>query len=189
MNPYYADDRVTLYGGDALAVLASLPDASVDAVITDPPYGLADLPPATVAKALAAWLSGDREHVPDGRGFMGREWDKFVPPPAVWDECARVLKPGGHLLAFAAPRTADLMGLSIRLAGLEVRDSLHWIYGSGFLTSPRVMTCRRRSTRQPGLSARSVAAIRHRAIMTTRHGSQAASWGARPMCKMRTRRR
>jgi site-specific DNA-methyltransferase (adenine-specific) len=62
---------------------------------------------------------------------MGREWDRFVPPPAVWDECLRVLKPGGHLMAFAAPRTADLMTLSIRLAGFEIRDSLHWIYGSG----------------------------------------------------------
>ena len=63
---------------------------------------------------------------------MGREWDKFVPPPGIWDECFRVLKPGGHMLVFAAPRTADLMGLSIRLAGFEIRDSLHWLQGAGF---------------------------------------------------------
>jgi hypothetical protein len=62
---------------------------------------------------------------------MGLEWDAFVPPPAVWDECLRVLKPGGHLVAFAGSRTYDLMGLSIRMAGFEIRDSLAWLYGSG----------------------------------------------------------
>ena len=65
-------------------------------------------------------------------GFMGHEWDAFVPPVAVWDECLRVLKPGGHLLAFAGSRTHDLMTLGIRLAGFEIRDSVAWLYGSGF---------------------------------------------------------
>jgi hypothetical protein len=63
---------------------------------------------------------------------MGRAWDAFVPPPAVWDECLRVLKPGGHLLAFAGSRTADLMGMSVRLAGFEIRDTITWHYGNGF---------------------------------------------------------
>src|SRR5699024_6885188 len=76
--------------------------------------------------------SGDRNHVPTGRGFMGKSWDAFVPPPAVWDECMRVLKPGGHMVVFAGSRTQDLMGLSIRLAGFEIRDSMAWLYGSGF---------------------------------------------------------
>ena len=65
-------------------------------------------------------------------GFMGKSWDSFVPPPAVWEECMRVLKPGGHMAVFAGARTQDLMGLSIRLAGFEIRDTLGWIYGSGF---------------------------------------------------------
>src|SRR5690606_12785739 len=69
--------------------------------------------------------------VPDGKGFMGRSRDAFVPPPAVWDECLRVLKPGGHLLAFAGSRTADLMGLSVRMAGLAIRDTIMWVCGSG----------------------------------------------------------
>src|SRR5699024_2385876 len=56
----------------------------------------------------------------------------FVPPPAVWEECMRVLKPGGHMAVFAGARTQDLMGLSIRLAGFEIRDTLGWVYGSGF---------------------------------------------------------
>lgn len=123
---------VDLRFGDALAVLRELPDASVDAVVTDPPYGLAQHRPDVVTAAVVAWAQGDRERVPDGRGFMGRDWDAFVPPPAVWDECLRVLKPGGHLVAFAGSRTADLMGLSIRMAGFEIRDGLQWIYGSGF---------------------------------------------------------
>lgn len=131
MEPYYADADIQLHLGSVLDVLPTLADASVDAVVCDPPYGLTDLPADTVTQALTAWLSGDRAHVPTGKGFMGKEWDRFVPPPAVWDECLRVLKPGGHLLAFAGSRTIDLMTLSIRLAGFEIRDSIDWIYGSG----------------------------------------------------------
>lgn len=71
-------------------------------------------------------------HSSTSKGFMGKTWDGFVPPPAVWSECLRVLKPGGHMAVFAGARTQDLMGLSIRLAGFEIRDTLGWIYGSGF---------------------------------------------------------
>jgi site-specific DNA-methyltransferase (adenine-specific) len=131
--PYWSDDAVTLYSGDCLGVLPTLPESSVDAVVTDPPYALTELSITLVLEAISAWMRGDREYVPDGPGgFMGRRWDRFVPPPGVWDECMRVLKPGGHLLAFAAPRTYDLMCLSVRIAGFEIRDSIHWIYGSGF---------------------------------------------------------
>ena len=63
---------------------------------------------------------------------MGKDWDSFVPPPAVWEECYRVLKPGGHMAVFAGTRTQDLMGLSVRLAGFEIREQLNWIYGTGF---------------------------------------------------------
>ncbi|MGO1851893.1 MAG: DNA-methyltransferase [Microbacteriaceae bacterium] len=118
--------------GDALAELARLPDRSVDAVVTDPPYGLAQLPARKVAVALAHWLDGDDRYVPSGgRGFMGEAWDRFVPPPAVWRQCLRVLKPGGHLAVFAGTRTQDLMGLSLRLAGAELRDALAWAHGQG----------------------------------------------------------
>lgn len=131
MIPYFEDYSIRLYLEDCLGVLPSLPNASVDAVICDPPYGLANHHPTVVAETLAAWLAGDRTRMPSGGGFMGRSWDSFVPPPAVWDECLRVFKPGGHLIAFAGARTVDLMALSIRLAGFEVRDGLSWIYGSG----------------------------------------------------------
>lgn len=122
-----------LFHGDCLDVLRGMPDCSVDSIVTDPPYGLSNTSPAQVADALKAWVSGDVNTVPAKRGgFMGKDWDSFVPPPAVWVECLRVLKPGGHMLVFAGSRTQDLMGLSIRLAGFEMRDSLAWIYGSGF---------------------------------------------------------
>ena len=121
-----------VFAGSCLDRLRELPDESVDAVVTDPPYGLSNTDPGHVSDALVRWVSGERDFIPDGKGFMGKAWDAFVPPPAVWDECLRVLKPGGHVLAFAGSRTFDLMALSIRLAGFEIRDSVAWLYGSGF---------------------------------------------------------
>ena len=117
---------------DCLAALRDMPDASVDAVVTDPPYGLSNTTPAQVADTITRWVTGDREYLPSKVGFMGHEWDGFVPPVAVWDECLRVLKPGGHLLAFAGSRTQDLMGLAVRLAGFEIRDSIAWLHAQGF---------------------------------------------------------
>ena len=122
----------TIHNGDCIETMKAMPPESVDAIVCDPPYGLSNTTPAQVADTITKWAGGDRGHVPTGRGFMGKSWDAFVPPPAVWDECMRVLKPGGHMVVFAGSRTQDLMGLSIRLAGFEMRDSLAWLYGSGF---------------------------------------------------------
>ena len=123
---------VDVWNGDALDVLAQLPDASISACITDPPYGLNRLPTGKVTDTVARWVGGQRDYVPGGAGFMAAHWDRFVPPPALWDEVFRVLKPGGHLFCFAAPRTQDLMGLSVRLAGFELRDEiLAWCFGGG----------------------------------------------------------
>lgn len=123
--------RAKVYQGDCLELLRLMPDCSVDAVVTDPPYGLSDHKPGEVEACLAAWLAG-KEYRPNKRGFMGRSWDAWVPGPEVWRECLRVLKPGGHLLAFFGTRTQDIGTLAIRLAGFEVRDSIAWVYGSGF---------------------------------------------------------
>lgn len=105
--PFYDDGAVTVFLGDCLDVLRTLPDASVDAVVTDPPYEL---------------------------GFMGKSWDAsgIAYDPALWAEVLRVLKPGGHLLAFGGTRTYHRMVCAIEDAGFEVRDSINWIYGSGF---------------------------------------------------------
>ena len=118
-----------LHLGPCLDLLRSLPDASVDAVVTDPPYGLGRPPPPR--EVLAAWLAGE-EYRPRGGGFMGQEWDSFVPGPETWSECYRVLRPGGHLVAFGGTRTIDWMALAVRLGGFEVRDMIGWTYFSGF---------------------------------------------------------
>ena len=114
--------------GDCLEVLRTMPDNSVDAVVTDPPYGLSREP--DIEEVLRHWLAGD-DYNHRGGGFMGKEWDSFVPGPAVWREVCRVVKPGGHILCFAGTRTVDLMGISLRLGGFEIRDCLQWLYGSG----------------------------------------------------------
>jgi len=109
--------------------MSLLSDNSVDAVVTDPPYGLNREPDCT--EVVSRWLRGDDYSSP-GRGYMGRSWDSFVPGPSTWREALRVLKPGAHLLAFGGPRTYDLLTVALRLAGFEVRDSIHWVYGSGY---------------------------------------------------------
>lgn len=115
--------------GDCLDHLRSLADESVDACVTDAPYGLGKEPP--IVDVMTAWLAGE-VYKPRGAGFMGREWDAYVPGPEVWREVFRVLKPGGHLLSFFGTRTYDVGTLSIRLAGFEVRDQIDWLYGQGF---------------------------------------------------------
>lgn len=124
--------------GDSLEVLKALPDACVDAVVTDPPYGLSREP--DIAEVMRHWLNGDRyEH--GGAGFMGTSWDSFVPGPEYWREVRRVMRPGAHLLAMSGTRTWDLLSIAIRFAGFENRDTLNlqggppalsWLHGQGF---------------------------------------------------------
>ena len=102
---YYADELVTLYHGDCIEVMRGMVDGCVDAIVTDPPYGL---------------------------GFMGRAWDALPPGYDFAVECLRVLKPGGHMLAFGGTRTWHRLAVAIEDAGFEIRDSIAWMYGSGF---------------------------------------------------------
>lgn len=115
--------------GDCVERMAEMEEASVDSIVCDPPYGLSREP--DIAEVLNHWLAGD-DYKHRGGGFMDNTWDSFVPGPSTWREAFRVLKSGGHLLAFAGSRTVDLMGISIRMAGFEIRDSLLWLYGAGF---------------------------------------------------------
>ena len=110
--------------------LAMLPDNSVDAIVCDPMYGLGKEPDALAM--LQAWMNG-KDYVHKSKsGFMGKEWDAFVPQPSMWRECWRVLKPGGYLLAFAGTRTQHLMALGLQISGFEIRDMIAWVYGSGY---------------------------------------------------------
>jgi len=104
-------------------------ESSVDSIVTDPPYGLSKQPDMT--EVLRHWLAGD-DYTHTGGGFMGKSWDSFVPGPSVWREALRVLKPGGYALVFAGSRTQDLMSISLRLAGFEIRDTAFWLYATGF---------------------------------------------------------
>ena len=115
-----------------MQVLKDLENNSIDSVVSDPPYGLSQISTQVFNECMLKWCTDDRSFMPSSKGFMGKSWDSFVPPPSLWDEVYRVLKPGGHALIFAGSRTQDLMGLSLRLAGFEIRDCIQWIYGSGF---------------------------------------------------------
>jgi DNA modification methylase len=97
--------KTNFFLGDCLDVLKTFDDNSFDSIVTDPPYGLS---------------------------FMGKKWDYDVPSVEIWVECFRVLKPGGHLLAFAGTRTQHRMAVRIEEAGFEIRDMIAWVYGSGF---------------------------------------------------------
>lgn len=118
-----------IYAHDCLDGMRSIADNSVDAIITDSPYGLGKEPKPEAL--LRDWLEKGYSVI-KGRGFMGNEWDAFVPQPIIWKEAYRILKPGGYLLSFFGNRTYDWGALAIRLAGFEIRDCIQWIYGSGF---------------------------------------------------------
>jgi len=126
---YYKTQSGKLYNGDAMEVLKTIPDNTFTAVITDPPYGLSDHNENVIREVMLKWLSGEDDYVPKKKGFMGKAWDGFVPPPALWREVYRVMKPGATALVFSGTRTYDLMTLSLRLAEFEIKDTLMWLYG------------------------------------------------------------
>jgi len=100
-----------IYCGDCTELLKHLDDNSIDSIVTDPPYG---------------W------------SFMGKKWDYDIPPIEIWQECLRVLKPGGHILSACGTRTYHRMAVAIEDAGFEIRDLIAWVYGSGFPKSLNV---------------------------------------------------
>lgn len=120
---------VEITNAECMAHLHTLPADSYHACICDPPYGLSKEP--DIREVLTHWLAGDA-YTHGGSGFMGKSWDSFVPGPELWREVFRVLKPGAYLMAFASTRTADLMSVSIRLAGFECHPFIAWVFGSGF---------------------------------------------------------
>lgn len=96
-----------LYVDNCIDVISRLPDESIDSIVTDPPYEL---------------------------GFMGKAWDStgIAYSIELWRQCLRVLKPGGHMLAFSGSRTYHRMAVAIEDAGFDIRDQIMWVYGSGF---------------------------------------------------------
>jgi site-specific DNA-methyltransferase (adenine-specific) len=123
------DNNMKILHGNNIELLKSIPDNSIDAVVTDPPYGLGKEPNAELL--MQDWIEKGYHEV-KGSGFMGKEWDAFVPQPIFWKEVFRVLKHGGHVVSFFGTRTYDWGVMAMRFAGFEVRDCLQWLYGSGF---------------------------------------------------------
>ena len=130
-----------LLKGDCLETLKTIPDNSVDSVVCDPPYHL-----QSIVKRYGQEGSAPAQEGTDGlfkrssKGFMGKTWDggDIAFRTDVWRECLRVLKPGGHLIAFGGTRTIHRITCAIEDAGFEIRDQLGWIYYSGFPKSHNV---------------------------------------------------
>lgn len=123
----------TLHHGDCMEIMRSMADASVDAIVTDPPYHLTNNGGGPSGKGADNAYSRSRAGATT-TGFMGMPWDggDIAFRPEVWREAMRVLKPGGHLLAFGGSRTYHRLAVAIEDAGFEIRDQIMWIYGSGF---------------------------------------------------------
>jgi site-specific DNA-methyltransferase (adenine-specific) len=139
-EPVDSDFQFTLLKGNCLEKLKEIPDNSIDSVVTDPPYHL-----MSVVQRYGKKGSAPAQHGTDGlyqrqsAGFMGQQWDGVGEDGKciafnvdLWKECLRVLKPGGHMVAFSATRTVHPMGVAIANAGFEIRDMISWLYFSGF---------------------------------------------------------
>jgi DNA modification methylase len=126
---------IKIINGNNIDILKTYPDNYFDAVVTDPPYGLGKEPNAEAL--MKDWIEHGYHEIL-GSGFMGKEWDAFVPQPVFWKEVYRVLKHGGHVLSFFGTRTYDWGVMSMRFAGFEVRDCIQWLYGSGFPKSHNI---------------------------------------------------
>ncbi len=123
----------TLFHADCRDALRELTDNSIDSVVTDPPYALVSVV-KRFGGANAAPAKGNDAYMRASAGFMGKSWDtgECAMDPTFWVEVLRVLKPGAHLVAFGASRGYHRMACAIEDAGFEIRDSLMWVYGTGF---------------------------------------------------------
>lgn len=133
----FLNGRVTLHCGDSREVLKSRPDNSVDSCVCDPPYALVSIVKRFGKSGSAAVKvpeDGSGAYARASAGFMGKAWDtgETAFDPAFWAEVLRVLKPGGHVVAFSGTRTYHRMACAIEDAGFEVRDQIGWTFGSGF---------------------------------------------------------
>ena len=125
--------RNEILNGDSAEVLRGFPDASVDACVTDPPYGLGTKEPTE--GEIDVYLRGEAR-LDTGGDFMGRSWD--IPSVALWREVYRVMKPGAPVMAFAGTRTLDLMAAGMEAAGFRYVGTLAWCHGMGFPKSLNV---------------------------------------------------
>jgi DNA modification methylase len=133
----FLNDRITLHCGDSRDVIKTIADNSIDSIVCDPPYALVSIVKRfgkSDSAAVKVPEDGSGAYARASAGFMGKAWDTGETAFAIefWAECLRVLKPGGHVVAFSGTRTYHRMACAIEDAGFEVRDMLSWLYGSGF---------------------------------------------------------
>ena len=141
MKLYSETGDFKLYHGSMLDMLQVIAPSSVDSIVTDPPYGL-----TTITKRFSSENAAPNVYGRDGsfarltRGFMGKEWDGSGIEYNVeaWRKCFTVLKSGGYLLAFGGSRTFHRIACAIEDAGFEIRDTIMWLYGSGFPKSMNI---------------------------------------------------
>jgi site-specific DNA-methyltransferase (adenine-specific) len=130
-----ASGMIRILIGDCRERLKDLSDNSVDSVVCDPPYHLTSIVKRFGAEnAAPAKVGKTGAYARASKGFMGQTWDggDVAFQPDTWAEVLRVLRPGGHLIAFSGTRTYHRMAVAIEDAGFEIRDQLAWVYGSGF---------------------------------------------------------
>ena len=152
MKPYYSEELATIYHGDCIDVMCELPDGSVDAVVTDPPYGIRFMGESWDGTDIVKRRERGKETSPMPEGVGGPNGGyrslaaeagrynrslkaslAFMDWCMEWaSECYRLLKPGGHMLAFGSPRCYHQLGMGIELAGFEVRDTVAWLFAQGF---------------------------------------------------------
>jgi len=141
MSESFLNDRVCLHCGDCLDVLAGLDENSIDSCVTDPPYHLTSIVQRFGAEnAAPAKFGTDGAYARASKGFMSKTWDggDIAFRPELWAAVYRVLKPGAHLVAFGGTRTYHRMACAIEDAGFEIRDTVLYLYGSGFPKSQNV---------------------------------------------------
>ncbi|MCH8196473.1 MAG: site-specific DNA-methyltransferase [Proteobacteria bacterium] len=127
--------RVRIEPGDCLEIIPMLvkEGVRVDAIVTDPPYHLTQASRGGSPRINDPSKPHGRHRLADS-GFMGKQWDggDIAFRPETWRHCLKILKPGGHLLAFGGPRTFGFVQVAIAEAGFEIRDTVLWLFGSGF---------------------------------------------------------
>lgn len=130
---YTLDAGATLFHADCRDALRALPDNCIDSGVMDPPYALVSIV-KRFGSPNAAPAKGNDAYMRASAGFMGKQWDtgECAMDPGFWAEVLRVLKPGAHLVAFGASRGYHRTVCAIEDAGFEIRDSLMWLYGTGF---------------------------------------------------------
>ena len=141
MTLYSENENYKLYQGNMLDMLEAIAPESIDSIVTDPPYGLTSIVERFGKENSAPAKGGkDGSFARLSRGFMGKEWDGSGIEYNVdaWRKCYKVLKSGGYLLAFGGSRTFHRIACAIEDAGFEIRDTIMWLYGSGFPKSMNI---------------------------------------------------